>query len=381
MRISCSSGAKMGDSSLSVKTLADQLLENSCLDHALTMVFDDVSFRIKCNDAAIVEALSDYFAQFVSDVASVDIELMAVQTEPPEIDADFTPQLRESPEKRIKEEYVDTPDGRIIRKTLTRMTYLLGGNLNVVLGDCLSNLNQLVNFINNRFIEWHLQRDAILFHAAGVAHEGWGLALAGFSGMGKSTLALHLMSSGLSFVSNDRLLVSRANAGLDMRGVAKLPRVNPGTILHNANLHSLIDDKERSRLAAMDQQTLWSLEQKYDVYLKDCFLAGQQLIRSPMVALVILNWHHTDEPTRAEKVSLADRPDLMPAFMKSPGLFYKPQARYSGDRATDEQRYLQRLEGCDVVEISGGIDFEAATSACLRLLGIRKPDDACCDVD
>ena len=61
---------------------------------------------------------------------------------------------------KIKEEYVDLDDGRIVRKRLTGMLFVFGGGQNVAVGPCGANLNQVINFINNRYIEWLLCRPA-----------------------------------------------------------------------------------------------------------------------------------------------------------------------------------------------------------------------------
>ena len=61
-----------------------------------------------------------------------------------------------------------------------------------------------------------------------------GIGIAARAGAGKSTLALHLLSSGLSFVSNDRLLIKAGASGPELAGIPKMPRVNPGTLLNLA---------------------------------------------------------------------------------------------------------------------------------------------------
>ncbi|MBZ0253691.1 MAG: HprK-related kinase B, partial [Candidatus Methylomirabilis sp.] len=204
-------------------------------------------------------------------------------------------------------------------------------------------------------------------HAAGVAREGRGLGLCGFSGMGKSTLALHLMNRGLDYVSNDRLLARREGSGVRMFGVPILPRINPGTALGNERLGSILSPERRKAVAAMPLDELWELEEKYDVFIDEVYGEGRFRLAAPMTALGILNWRRDGTPPRLEEVSLAERPELMPAFMKEPGLFYEPdgedvEARFS------EDAYRRALAGVRVLEISGGVDFERAAAACLEAL-------------
>ena len=105
----------------------------------------------------------------------------------------------------------------------------------------------------------------MLCHAAGVVVAGNGMAIAGMSGGGKSTLALHLLGTGAAFCSNDRLLVRSAGSGARMTGVAKQPRINPGTALNNPRLESVLSSERRSELARIEESELWDLEEKYDV--------------------------------------------------------------------------------------------------------------------
>ncbi len=124
---------------------------------------------------------------------------------------------------------------------------------------------------NHPFIQWKLDQGCLLCHAAAVSWKGQGLILAGFSGLGKSTLALHLMNKGLDFVSNDRLMVRKKDHCLEMYGVPKLPRVNPGTILNNQSLTGILTPDELKKFSGISEDRIWKLEHKYDVWLDKCF--------------------------------------------------------------------------------------------------------------
>ena len=93
----------------------------------------------------------------------------------------------------------------------------------------------------------------------------------GFSGTGKSTLALHIMRSGTDFISNDRVMVEKAFQQHTMYGVAKMPRINPGTVLNNDSLQSVIPEQERLEFEALPPDELWDLEHKYDAFIDHCF--------------------------------------------------------------------------------------------------------------
>lgn len=339
--------------------------------HLLYLRFGDTVIKVLANRQELIDGLTDYYRQFISgpDQAHITVTLH----EAPQIDLPVSYAIKQpDPGKsKIKEEYVDLADGRIVRKRLTGMVFIFGKGDNMAIGPCLDNLNQVVNFINNRDIEKLLCDGCLLGHAAGVLMDGYGLALAGFSGAGKSTLALHLMSEGAAFVSNDRLMVKGQDEGLIMQGVAKLPRINPGTALSNSNLTAVIPPSDRSQFENLPVDELWDLEHKYDVSIDECYGKGRFTLRAPMHALVILNWQRNDEPMTATRIHPLERQDLLPSFIKSTGLFFTPDGDCQAP-VPSLQAYTDILSLCRVYEFSGGADFKAATQACLALKDMKN---------
>ena len=323
--------------------------------------------RVLSSTSALNDALADYFKEFITGEGETQITLSAHESPDVECDLTFNVKTPDPGKTKIKEEWVDLPDGRVVRKRLTGMHFIFGQGENVAVGPCLENSNQVINFVNNRFIEWKLNRGGFLGHAAGVRSGERGISLAGFSGAGKSTLALHLMSKGTTFVSNDRIMVEPNGNGLLMYGVAKQPRINPGTALNNPDLHCIVEPDLREKFLAMSPDELWQLEHKYDALIDECYGPGRFELRCPMDALVILNWKREDTPMRAALVDPRERTDLLPAFMKSTGLFYLPD---NPARREDPgiEAYAELLARTKVIEIAGGVDFDRASDVCLHFM-------------
>ncbi|MBF0235343.1 MAG: HprK-related kinase B [Desulfamplus sp.] len=347
--------------------------------------FANCRIRVKVNDESLLSELNHYFDNFVIPVPEakpgdsiitepVDITISAHQTALLDLAIPFITKQPDPGKTKIKEEFIDLPDGRIVRKRLTGMYFFFGTKEHLAIGPCLENSNQVINFINNRYIEWELCKGGLLGHAAAVAWKGKGGAVAGFSGAGKSTFVLHMMSKGTTFVSNDRLMIRKGpllphnNAHqLTMFGVAKLPRINPGTILNNPDLLGIMSDEEIKRFSALPKKELWELEHKYDASIDECFGPDRFVLEAPMHALAILNWKDTGTPLKVQIVDPEKRMDLLPAFMKSTGLFFMPDSHCKMPEPTSEA-YADYLSNCTIIEFSGGVHFKEAADIYLHFL-------------
>jgi len=346
--------------------LIDELRQTYPVHRTVYLAFGECKLAVSVNRADVADALSSYFKPFLCPEGEVDIEITAHESPEQAPPVTYTVKAPDPGKRKIKEEYVELPDGRIVRKRLTGMLFVFTGAEHLAIGPCWQNLNQVINFINNRYIEWLLCKGCLLGHAAGVILDGRGVAMAGFSGAGKSTLALQLMNEGAVFVSNDRLMIEAHNGSVRMHGVAKMPRINPGTALNNPALRQVMTEEERQRFGELEAEALWDLEYKYDAPIEACYGPNRFVLSAPLNLLVLLNWRRTGEPLRVEQVDLNLRRDLLPAFMKSVGLFFLPRGTCRMPEPI-AAAYAELLSTCDVWEFSGGADFAAATEACLEI--------------
>ncbi len=264
-------------------------------------------------------------------------------------------------------------DGRLVHKLRTGVTFLQSEAAVIAFGPCAQHPNQVVNFVNTQILNMAQRQGWQMCHAAAVTDGARTLAIAGLSGGGKSTSVLRMMDlPALSFVTNDRLLVRAATPFPEALGIPKEPRINPGTILHNARLHPMLGAERLAALRAMPQAQLWHLEEKYDLIVREIYGSGRVRYGAPLTDFWVLNWQRdTPEATRIEQVDLAQRPDLLGAIMKSPGPFYQGAdgvflSNHGGPVAAD---YLSALAGVRVCEVSGRVDFDALMQAGGDLFG------------
>jgi HprK-related kinase B len=222
-------------------------------------------------------------------------------------------------------------------------------------------------------MNWLQNRDWLICHAAGLVHNGHTLGIAGFSGGGKSTLMLHMLENpDIHYLTNDRLFIKEVSGAVHSAGIPKLPRINPGTIVHNPRLHPLIPAQQREELLNMPNEELWHIEDKYDVLIDEVYSHDRITMQAPITAFLVLNWQRdSDQPLKLQRVDLAQRADLLGAIMKSPGPFYQyPDGSfYDDDTAFNQQAYLDVLNKITVYEASGRIDFNDMSDRLIQLIG------------
>jgi len=254
------------------------------------------------------------------------------------------------------------------------MHFLLGRSELVAVGPCVKNSNQVVNFIISQYISRRLHEGWALCHGAGVAVSDRGIGIAARAGAGKSTLALHLISSGLSFVSNDRLLIRRAgpNEAAEMAGVPKMPRVNPGTLLNNADLAGILPAERERELRQLPTEKIWDIEEKYDVMIDRVYGPNRCHYRTELTALLILNWsNRSSEPARFDQVDISARGDLLSLVMKASGVFHRNVDGKTTAESLDPAEYVSALRGVPVIEATGRADFARGVGFCRELLAAQ----------
>ena len=175
----------------------------------------------------------------------------------------------------------------------------------------------------------------------------------------------------MAYLTNDRLFMHAGSGQVEARGIPKLPRINPGTIVHNKKLHSLIPAQQRKTLLALPAAELWELEEKYDVHIDRVYGPGRIKAEAPLSAFLILDWQRdSDRELQVERIDPAAHLDLLGALMKSPGPFYQhPDGTFQQDTEVfDETAYLDALENVPVYVARGRVDFSAMADRALHEL-------------
>ena len=346
-------------------------------DAELTLALGEFGLRLRSNSPELIERLRDYFRHVVAPVSEPDVDMVAWEQDVVDAGVSFTDWAREPGKTGRKDAYVDLEDGRLILKVRTGMVFLQSVSQVIAAGPCLEYDNQVINFINAQYMNWLQHRGWMICHAAGLVHGGRGLGLAGFSGGGKSTLMLHILEQdGVAFLTNDRLFVRQEGGKPQALGIPKLPRINPGTVVHNPRLESLIEPERRAELLALPPGELWEIEEKFDADIERLYGPGRIVHAAPLPAFLILNWsRESSDPWKVERINIAQRRDLLAAVMKSPGPFYQYDdgSFFTDDTPFDVDAYLAALEGVSFYEVTGRIDFDGVARHCVEHLMEETP--------
>lgn len=347
----------------------------------LVVKIDNWAIKIHSNAPSLLAYLADYFeglAHFSADSLPNGQTIFALQTQTThELAALYTLPFEDwqrEPGKTGRKEAVfdwfDQPKQpqRLVHKVKTGLMLWQSQQQLGVFGDLTAHPNQVINFILSQYLNHWQQAGWLLGHCAAFQlNDQRGIAIAGVSGGGKSTLMLKLLEQAQGFISNDRILIGMQNGSVMMRGIPKQPRINPGTIVHNSRLHSLI--KNHQPYLSLAPEALRALEEKYDAPVTRLYPGLRYQTDAPLKQLYLLNWQvDNPSPTSVNLVDLTQRSDLLKGVMKSSGVFFQAadQAFYQNGQTPDSQAYQVLLAQTQVYEISGRLDFETATQAILN---------------
>jgi len=352
----------------------DRLTSEHPMRSSLEVEFCSIRVRILANRPEVIERLRSYFSSFTAGhafaFAGADIEVSIIDCDPVDLGLDLVPNPPSPGKRHVKEEYIDLEDGRVVRKRKTGMVFFLSPGRSVAVGPALKNLNQIINLINNLYISIRLSQGYLLTHAAGLVLRGHGIAIAGASGAGKSSLALRFMNSGAAFVSNDRLLIREIDTPRRMLGVAKYPRINPGTVVGNPRLHGLLSAEVLEKIGRMPKGDLWHLESKIDVPIEHIYGDHTFRLSAKLDLFLVLTWQFTSrEPTKVCEVTRARLPALLPFITKEHNLFAVHPGIPSSEFSTIRQEeYFALLSRMTILEASGCVDFDVLVGETERFL-------------
>ncbi|MDO6824211.1 HprK-related kinase B [Marinobacter sp. 1_MG-2023] len=333
----------------------------------LALAFHGMAFKILSDDSGVLNLLRDYFSGLTETGTETPTTQQRVYLVNKSMD---TSKIHWTPVERIKasslglkEAYADVPGGRWIHKVRTGMVMFQALTDPIIFGDLREHISQVINFINNQFLNYQQRQGYLLGHASAFNIDGSVTAIAASSGGGKSTLMLKaLEADNTRFLSNDRILFKVAGDQVRILGLAKHPRVNPGTLINSQRLQSILPESKRKRFEGMPQGQLWDIEQKYDVLIPQAYGEDKAALSGRLKNLVLLDWTlGASEPTALSTVDIRANPEALEGLRKSPGPFFQQaDGRFPPEQSRSADIYVENLRGVQIWRLAGKVDFERA---------------------
>ena len=339
-------------------------------DRALGLMIGGVPVAVQTNAPRIAERIGEYFSPYAAPTVPDGAPTVHLVQGDPIVDA---AKLRDVPrrlrEQGVKEAYYDAAGGvRVIVKRRTGVTIYVAEPDHYVVGDLVRNFNQAVNIVMGVYAKSMLRRGYIMLHASAIVGASDGVAFASASGFGKSTVALALVERHQHLVTNDRLFLCPSDGAVEMVGVPKKPRVNPGTLLRLSSLAPLVSEEERARYTAMPPEALWKLEQKHDVDVDALYGPGTTRLSGRLRAIFLLRWSPLDRGWDVRTLPSADRAPALEPLLKTAGVYDQ-----TPPPSAEQQRLLRAVaDAVAVYDVRGRADVDRLADLVLeRALGSR----------
>lgn len=341
--------------------------------YTLTLPFSGLTLRVLADQPAILDHLEAYYSGLTESSLSqkgahetdqLEQRVLLLNKQSDISGREWTPVKRaKTTPLGLKEAYVDTPQGRWIHKVRTEMVLFQSLTEPLAMGELNKHPSQVINFINNQFLNHHQRGGFLLGHASAFDINGNTTAIAASSGGGKSTLMLKaLETTEARFLSNDRILFTPENGQINILGVAKHPRVNPGTLVNSEHLIDILPAEERSRFERMPKSQLWNIEQKYDVLIPVAYGEDKTALSGTLKHLILLDWAlDATEPTALGSVDIETTPEALAGLRKSAGPFFQhADGNFPPGETQPCEVYAENLSGVQVLRLTGAVDFERA---------------------
>ena len=293
--------------------------------NGIALQFGSCTVAVESVDAGILAKLSRYFDGFAEELTAEHrprTVIRIIEAEPTEPEEGLIPWVEKG-----KESFLDLPSGRMVRKVRTGVTISIQedswSSVWTMRGPVDHNFSQVVNMIGNAYGLHLIDRGGSMIHASAVCNdEGRTVAIMGQSGMGKSSVAVRLMEQGFDYISNDRVILDPhlADAGVTAYGLPKLPRVNPGTLLDSEQTRIILDPVSRDRYELMSREELWQVEHKHDLEVERV-LGRRWLLSGELAAALVLNWHHSGEGLRLQRLTPSQALTELKLVSKTFGVF------------------------------------------------------------
>ncbi len=324
--------------------------------------FADVVVEVRANDERVLRELDEYYQAFLCTDCHAKADHVVYALHLP--DAKTQERMRDFRRSegggRIKEEFCDLFEGRLVRKKRTLVEIFFDGRHNLIFGNLNEDsFKQLVRFINVVYSRHYLTRKGyMLWNAGAVSRSGKAVAFAARPGMDKDAVVAAFLSGGYDFVSHDRLMVkTRDEAQPHLLGYPSQPIFSAASLLVSPRLRSLLGLRPEN-LASMTNEDLQ--EKRYEVDVASLYGPNRFRLQADLCCMYLLQWSLTSSsPMGIHEVGSDLVLQEVPFYYKDLGVFDLNNTR--GERAMlPDWDHLKRImEPLRVFLVDGRPDVAA----------------------
>ncbi len=331
-----------------------ELLQRYQPDTEVYLQFLKVPVLVRTNSEDLATRLRAYYSPWVRNEVDDGSYLLYAFEGKASVDEKRLQDVPRRPGKLTKEASYQTEGGKVILKKRTGVVIYQRNTERYIVGNLLEHLNQVVNQINDIFVERYLQDGYLLIHGSAVVNEnGLGVVFSCESGLGKSTMAVTLLEYGLRFMSNDRVLVKASGDHFELVGLPKKPRINPGTILSVPSLHHILSSDEHVFYSSLSRDELWHIEHKFDVEVNDLFGSDTFVLQGKLDSVFLLNWHRNGSGLSMASIPLEQRSQMLRPHVLNLDI----HRRYSRNVTVMETEFDRLCTGVPFHNVTGGVEI------------------------
>ena len=257
--------------------------------------FNQFELEFASQDETLFAAVAEYYRPFIAadGKAAPDSSVYAFQLPGKSSTFNMRDFSRVERGKKIKEEFIDIFEGRVVRKKRSKVEMFFDGRNNVIFGSLHDNLHQVCHLINIVYSRYFLvNRGYMLWHAAAMGDPttGKAAAIAGLGDTALNTIIMRLLEQDFCFCTYDRLMVRGGGDEVHALGYPKRPFCNAAAVLNNPRLAPIVPVEELAKLKAMPAREVLALDLTYDIPVEKIYGPDRYRLECELSSLYLIKW-------------------------------------------------------------------------------------------
>ncbi len=330
----------------------------------LRLRFRNVILEIRSNDRLLIDRVREYHRCYVEeDDASGEAFQVVHLLHIPGFRSSYEMRdfVRSKSGRKIKEEFIDLFEGRLVRKKKYGIEAYIDGVNHIMVGDIRENIHQVALFLNVVFARMYLAgRGYLLLNVAAISDGDNVISLASMPNTGTSgTILFDLIERKFKLTAFDRLMVRSRDDLVQAIGYPLHPRVHPGSVLHHDRIMSSLSIGKQTRYRQLGPSELWALDESVQVDVDRIYGEHSTQLFGTLESLYILEWEPESRfVTSFDELSTDELLKMAPVYYKDLGVFDLNNTRGERVVSPDLGHLNQIFNNIRKVRVRGRMNIE-----------------------